>query len=84
MLLTMGSPYIMNFMTWLWRSFFSSQVIAHKLSKDLCWPKLSRCQFLVTWNKKMLQQLELTLQSTNNASTPHGLNLYSTILLNHR
>jgi hypothetical protein len=70
--LTMGSPYIMNFMTQLWRFFFSSQTIAHKLLKDLCWPKLSWCQFLVTWNKKMFQKLQLALQSTNNASTPHG------------
>ncbi len=26
--LTMGSPYTMNFMTWLWRSLFFSQVVA--------------------------------------------------------
>jgi hypothetical protein len=50
--LTMGSPYTMNFMTRLWRSLFFSQVIAHKLLKDLCWPKLSWCKFLVTQNTK--------------------------------
>jgi hypothetical protein len=50
--LAMGSLYIMNLMTRLWRSLFSSQVIAHKLLKDLCWPKLSWCKFLVTWNTK--------------------------------
>jgi hypothetical protein len=36
------------------------------------------------WIQKMLQQLELALQSTNKASTTHGYSLYSTILLNHK
>jgi hypothetical protein len=50
--LTMGSPYTMNFMTQLWRSLLFSQVIAHKLLKDFYWPKLLWCKFMVMWNTK--------------------------------
>jgi hypothetical protein len=43
---TMGLPYIVNPMTWLWRSLDFSQVIAHKMTKYLKLVKIAKVQVI--------------------------------------
>jgi len=43
---TMGPPYIVNPMTWLWKSLDFSQVITHKMTKYLKLAKIAKVQVI--------------------------------------